>query len=144
MIQKEPIKEVYKIAKEKYNINERTMQWYASDGLIPKPIHEGKEAYYDIEESRIYDYLYLIEALRFLYNLSLYKIRDIFRKYKNNISLLRKKIEILADKYPRTIIEMPYDFNALMREKVLELIEKGKDLKEINFLDIEAEIERPK
>lgn len=70
-----PVGVVYEATKSKWNLQRRAVQWYATQGLIPKPEHIGREAYYD--KRTIYDYFEIIQALSRRWDLSLNEIRRV-------------------------------------------------------------------
>jgi DNA-binding transcriptional MerR regulator len=135
----EPISEVYKKAHEIYHISQRTLQWYATEDLIPKPTHEGKEAFYDIERSKIYVYLSVIKNLKDMYNLTLPKIRRLIKQYPDQIEKLNDHLINLASQYP---VSLPLSTNWHIRKKFLELVSESKvDLNDVSLINIQEEIE---
>lgn len=135
----ESISEIYRKAQELYHIPQRTLQWYATEGLIPKPIHQGREAFYDIEESKIYNYLSVIKNLKDMYNLILPKIRQLINQYTDQIEQLDRLLIDLATQYP---VSLPLSDNWHIRKRFLELISKEKvDLKGVSLISIQEEVE---
>lgn len=72
-----PVGVVYEATKTKYNLQRRAVQWYATQKLIPKPEHYGRDGYYD--KRTIFDYFELIQVLSRKWDLSLTRIRKIIR-----------------------------------------------------------------
>lgn len=73
-----PIAKLYEKTKERYNVSFRTLQWYSTEGLIPKPFHVRKEAFYD--SRTIFDYIEVICFLNQTSDVLLSKVRDIIKK----------------------------------------------------------------
>lgn len=74
-----PISEVYETAQRNWQLQKRAIQWYATEGFIPKPKHVGREAYYD--KRTIYSYFTIIHLLsRGRFSFSLSEIRTLIRK----------------------------------------------------------------
>ena len=160
-----PIGKLYKEIWKMYGFSERTLQWYVTQGHLPKPIHQGKEAFYDLNECPIYDYILIIKILRDECKFSLAKIRkvlDNYRMKKEYIEQLNILLCGLVDHYPypktnysnftgRKKTQEPDRSHAFalkdntvhrIREKVYTALYEGIDILRISLPDIEDEVER--
>jgi len=74
--------EVADMAKTKWSISRRTMQWYSSKKLLPPTVQYGREAYYD--KRNIYLYLTTLRTLFDYFDAGSDEIIKIFKKLKNH------------------------------------------------------------
>ena len=151
-----PIARFYSDA-EKIGFSVRTLQWYVTEGLLPKPVHVGKEAYYKLSKCPIYDYLSIIKILKDDCKFSLGKIRTVIDNYKKKREDIEKLNEILmglADHYPimnslrdfhnprkYSSHELTYDTAKRVREMFYFKIIAGININEIHLTGIQSEVE---
>jgi len=151
-----PIEQFYTEAEE-YGFNKRTLQWYVTEGIIPRAIHIGKEAYYKLSECPIYEYLHIISILK-EDRVTLRDIGDVLNNYKKNkheIELLSQLLTAMAEDYPikKPIKDPPgprkmshsHQLNRntarLVRGKVYDKIVKGEPIGMIRLTEIQREVE---
>lgn len=76
-----PISDLYEIAHIQWGLPPRTIQWYATEGIIPQADRVGRKAYYD--RVSIFGYLDLLEILIHDMRLSISQVRDISKQIQH-------------------------------------------------------------
>ncbi len=80
---KTPALDLYQQIYKELKINPRTIQWYATEGYIPKPEKIGSEAYYS-PEAQIAVRIRVIQLLQKKYSLKLKEIKQVTDAQANN------------------------------------------------------------
>lgn len=88
-----PISDLYEIAHIQWGLPPRTIQWYATEGIIPPAFRVGRNAYYD--RASIFGYLDLLEILIHDMRLSISQVRDISKQIQH-LGPINAKPAILA------------------------------------------------
>lgn len=88
------IEECHKL---KIPMNLRTLQFYASEGLIEKSIRIGREAYY--EEKYIFDQLAAIYILKRKFKRTLGQIKKIIFQHRESLKKILLQLERLVEDY---------------------------------------------
>lgn len=83
-------------------LNPRTIQWYATEGLLPKPKKIGTDAYYE-RSAQIWDRLQVILILQKRHNLKLKEIKTIIEQLGDvDWDEVLSFLQALEDTFPRT------------------------------------------
>lgn len=143
-----PTAEVYRYFEKTLQLTPRTIQWYATEGLIPKPVRQGRDAFYDPEGSQIYHLVHIICELQRRFGLRLWKIKEILEKYKGqHLGKLRLLLEQAEESYPALVPDeygRPYlnDHNELVRTVLLSKLREGAPADQLSLLEIEREADQ--
>ena len=100
------VQDMYATIYSQMKLNPRTVQWYTTEGLLPKPKRIGTEAYYD-GSSQLMTRLQVILILQKRMGLKLKDIKYIIERqgevdWEDFLSFL----QALEDTYPRTQVNM--------------------------------------
>lgn len=145
-----PVQNVYETLHKLLKIKARTVQWYATENLIPRPTRKGGEAYYDLAESQIIPRVTAIIRMQEILELKLWQIREIVDKYQDEKHWERfvSLIENLGDQYPRET-EMDYNGNSYPIEENIEVrnaftrgLLSGKPFAQMSVIDAEEEVHK--
>lgn len=77
--QKIPAQDIYQQLYSSLKVNPRTVQWYASEGYIPKPEKIGTEAFYS-PEAQVATRVRIIHSLQKRFGMRLKEIKEIVEK----------------------------------------------------------------
>lgn len=99
--------QIYQEIYKELKINPRTIQWYATEGYIPKPEKKGAEAFYSAED-QIPTRVRVIQLLQKRYELKLKEIKQITDKQaKADWELIYTLLTALEELFPY----MEYSYN---------------------------------
>jgi DNA-binding transcriptional MerR regulator len=128
-------------------VTPRGLQWYATKGLIPKPIKVStKSFYYDRE---LISYLFVIEQLH-SYGFSIKEIRQFFKQFRGNITEISDMLinlslalnDIFINKKPDEDVGLFAHIN--LKSSIKNQIKKflTNEIKDISNDDIERLVKR--
>jgi len=143
-----PTTEVYAYIEKFLGLTRRTVLWYATEGLIPKPIRKGVDSFYDLAESQLIPRLRVITLLQRDFEFRLWKIKDILAKYQGqSIHKLSVLLRSLNSTYPidPTSADEPIgdlEHNKAVREVFLKKLEEGVPAEELSLVEAEREVDR--
>lgn len=117
----------------------RTLQFYATSGLIDKPLHVGREAFY--EHSYIFDHLACIYILRSQFGASLGQILRVLAAWHGRLKEVLIQIEGTAKEYSSRRGKTPVERyrNRVMKLAALNLAMRGEP---IGLAELELEVDR--
>ena len=153
-----PIDKLSKWAETQFDFSARTIRWYASEGLIPKPEHHGREAFF---HPVIISYLWTISLLQKDFKLKLPEIRSIIRnleKAEDTKSEGEPLIQVLADtllnfyKQYTLVAESKVDFSRtnsrewqrhnMMAAVILDIVKnQPKKIRILSLFDLQGKVE---
>ena len=94
--------DLYQQIYSQLKLNPRTIQWYATEGLLPKPIRIGTDAYYD-ESAQIWARLQVILILQKRHNQKLKEIKQIIGQHQNaDWEIILTVLQAVHDTFPMT------------------------------------------
>lgn len=97
---RQPAHELYQQIYKELKINPRTIQWYATEGYIPKPEKIGAEAFYS-ESVQLLTRVRVIQMLQKRYELKLKEIRQIVEKQaKSDWECVYNLLVALEEQFP--------------------------------------------
>lgn len=147
-----PATDVYQRACE-WGFTLRTIQWYATEGLIPKPDKSEEGAVYLIPDSGIYLFLMTIKILKDDFSLPLAKIKKILKSYEHDLAGLneiRQMLGGLVDTYQfiepdpymnqKNLEENNKRVNEI-RERFIKKLLDGVPAEKLSVLQIEEEVD---
>jgi DNA-binding transcriptional MerR regulator len=142
------VDKIYTKIENTFGISKRGIRWYVSEGLIPQPDHQGREAFYDVEKIQLFERLKVIQILQKDYKYSLDVIKDILDKYQNiNFERLLILLENLYKEYPpfheskASGKKVFYLVHNVIHNEFLDKLEAGKiDIDNFKLLDLAKEI----
>lgn len=113
--QKIPAHELYQQIYKDLKINPRTIQWYATEGYIPKPEKIGAEAFY-AASVQIPARIRVIQTLQKRFDLKLKEIKQITEKQsKSDWEVIYNMLTALEEHFP--ISDVDYNGNEYVTEK---------------------------
>ena len=128
-------------------LNPRTLHWYATEGLIPKPTKKGREAYYHLAKTQVKPRIYLIYTLQKKFDLHLWQIKRIVNNYeKQDLSTLLSLLNALHENYPKATYDkhgLPrhHGHNTEVQNLFVQKITEGVPLDRLSIIEIEKEID---
>jgi hypothetical protein len=144
-----PLSEVYRYIKVNYRIPERTAQWYAKEGLFPRPDKNWKDGFYPSDVAiELCERAYLIARLKEYMSVKFNTIRNIFRRYEDNMRPLFDELIPVVKEYqafkpgPDPYEPVLNEENAEIVRRICEKIEQGVPLEEISAPDMQEEIKK--
>jgi len=143
-----PLPKMYDFLYTRFGMLIRTDQWYAKQGLLPKPdIEEWKNRYYSKEVAlETLQKARIITKLKEYKNVDLATIRKIFNNYKNQSQALIEELLDDIEKYPAfyqedQFADMIFDRqNDMIMERICEELVRGIELSKLNAVDIEEDV----
>lgn len=146
--QKIPAHELYQQIYKDLKINPRTIQWYATEGYIPKPEKIGAEAFYAIS-AQIPARIRVIQTLQKRFELKLKEIKQITEKQaKSDWEVIYNLLTALEEHFPHSDVD--YNGNEYVTEKgsgIARIISeklKAVSIDEISLAEAEEEYDRGK
>lgn len=142
-----PVQQFYAQAESQLGIKSRTIQWYVTEKLLPKPIHVKGEAYYD-PTTNVGKQLKLIQLLQKELELKLYQVKQIVDKYgASDWSELIRLVDDLVNEYPQYSEDDWGELhrnvhNQLVAQRVLSKLYEGKATGSISLLQCEEEADK--
>jgi len=133
---------------EQFEITPRTLSWYLSEGIIPKPEYDGREGYYNLEKIDIINFIGALRMLNREFNAPLRAASRVLSRHQKNLKRLVDMLGGLATEYP--VQPWPFlDFditgknarNRLIRERFFERLAQVKTLEELSLLKLVEELE---
>jgi DNA-binding transcriptional MerR regulator len=121
------------------------VRWYVTEQLIPQPVHEGKEAYYDLEKTQLIERLKIIKLLQEKLSYELHHIKDIMKLYaSSNAEQLLAMLETLVKEYPVYLKAGRLNsINSVIHNEFLTALEEGKiDPAKYSLLDLARKIKK--
>lgn len=113
--QKIPAPELYQLIYKEMKLNPRTVQWYATEGYIPKPEKVGAEAFYSAS-AQIPTRIRVIQLLQKRYDRKLKEIKEIVVKHaESDWETLLNLFTALQEHFPE--IEHDYHGNEMYSQK---------------------------
>lgn len=139
---------IYEFLETRFRIPIRTFQWYAKQGLLPKPNEqEWKTKYYTKEAAlETLQKARIITKLKDYTGVDLSTIREIFKQYKNQAQAIIEELLNDIESYPAFYQEDQYADtlfdrkNNMIMKRICEDLANGIDLTKLNTLDIENDI----
>lgn len=145
--QKTPAHELYQQIYKELKINPRTIQWYATEGYIPRPEKIGAEAFYAMS-AQIPARIRVIYTLQKRFDLKLKEIRNITDKQsKSDWEVIYNMLTALEETFPYTQVD-EYSGDEYLSDKgsgIAKIIcEKLKRvaIEEITLADAEEEYDK--
>jgi len=132
---------------EQFEITPRTLSWYLSEGLIPKPEYEGREGYYDVEKIDIINFVGALRILNREFNAPLRAASRVLSRHQKDLKRLVDMLGGLATDYP----VQPWPFlditgknvrNRIIREYFFEKLAQVETLEELSLLEVVEVLER--
>ena len=118
---------VYERIEKELGLSKRTMRWYVTEQLIPQPVHEGKEAYYDLKDAQLIEKLKIIKLLQNKLGYGLHEIKCIMKLYQDSdAELLLAMLEELVKEYPLYRKGQRDALNSVIHNEILTALESGK------------------
>lgn len=107
--------DIYQQIYKELKINPRTIQWYATEGYIPKPEKIGGEAVY-APTAQIVTRVRVIQTLQKRYEIKLKAIKEIVDKQiESNWEDIQNLLTALEESFP--YIEFDYEGNEVVSDK---------------------------
>jgi DNA-binding transcriptional MerR regulator len=142
-----PIAEIYAYFRKTLGINARTVQWYATEGFLPKPHRIGREAFYDLESTQLYARVHIINDLQKRFDFRLWEVKRVLEKYQEqNLWQLHLLLEMLDTQFPRSgYNEVGYRIensrSVNVHTQFFKELEEGASIDSLSLVKIEEEVD---
>ena len=131
------------LLKEQFEISPRTLAWYISEGLVPKPEHEGREGYYNLDKIDIINFVGALRMLNQEFGLSLRSASRLLARHQQHLQRLVDLLGGLATEYPMHLYQLTPETAAInmahrtIRHRFFQQLQEATNLDHLSIVDIE-------
>lgn len=143
-----PTPDIYRYFQNTLHLSARTLQWYATEGLIPKPVRRGRDAFYDVQETQIYGRVHTIYELQTYFGFRLWQIKELLERYEGqDLRKLQLLLENLRNQYPRHTYDAEGSLcenarNVAVQECFFDKLEEDVPLDKLSVIEVEKEVDQ--